>query len=194
MIATTPDRQEAALKTQKIKISDLSPYYKNARRGNVDAIAESLQVNGQYKPIVVNEGAETGRPWEVLVGNHTVQAAKQIGLEELDAVVIDVDDARARRIVLADNRTSDLASYDDAVLADLLSDAGDLLGTGFTDVDLGGLLSGGAPGAADFIDPPEEDAYKPQYAVTVVCEDEEQQQSVYEELHGKGYDVRVVAV
>lgn len=182
------------MNTRKLKISELTPYHKNARRGNVDAIAESLQVNGQYKPIIVNEGTRTGRRWEVLAGNHTVQAADQIGLDKLDAVVIDVDDDQARRIVLADNRTADLATYDDALLADLLSDAGDLSGTGFTDVDLGALLSGGAPGAADFIEPPEEDAYKPQYAVTVVCEDEEQQQSVYEELHGKGYDVRVVAV
>lgn len=127
------------MKTRKLKISELTPYHKNARRGNVDAISESLQVNGQYKPIIVNEGTKTGRPWEVLVGNHTVQAAEQIGLDKLDAVVIDVDDDQARRIVLVDNRTSDLATYDDAVLADLLGES-DLAGTGFSDVDLDALL------------------------------------------------------
>lgn len=128
------------MKTRKLKISELTPYHKNARRGNVDAISESLQVNGQYKPIIVNEGTQTGRPWEVLVGNHTVQAAEQIGLDKLDAVVIDVDDDQARRIVLVDNRTSDLATYDDALLAELLADVDDFMGTGFSDVDLDALM------------------------------------------------------
>lgn len=138
------------MKTRKLNLSELTPYHKNARRGNVDAIAESLQVNGQYKPIIVNEGTHTGRPMEILVGNHTVQAAELIGLDKLDAVVIDVDDERARKIVLVDNRTSDLATYDDALLADLLVDA-DLSGTGFTEVDLDGLL----PPVID-LDAPEE--------------------------------------
>lgn len=182
------------MNTRKLRISELTPYHKNARRGNVDAIAESLQVNGQYKPIIVNEGTQTGRPWEVLAGNHTVQAADQIGLDKLDAVVIDVDDDQARRIVLADNRTADLATYDEALLADLLSDAGDLSGTGFTDVDLDALLAGGAPGAADYLDAPEEDDYQEQYAVTVVCADEEEQRKMYDELSGRGLTVRVVTV
>lgn len=132
--------------TRKLPIRELNHYHRNARRGDLDAIAESLEVNGQYKPIVVNEGTKTGRPFEVLVGNHTVEAAREkLGWEEVDAVLIDVDDATARRIVLADNRTSDLATYDDALLADLLSDAGDLAGTGFSDVDLDALLVDPAP-------------------------------------------------
>lgn len=126
--------------TQTLALDGLAAYHRNARRGNVDAIADSLKVNGQYKPIVVNKGTHTGRPFEVLVGNHTVEAARQIGLEELAAVLVDVDDDKARRIVLADNRTSDLATYDDAALAGLLAEA-DLEGTGFTEADLDGLLA-----------------------------------------------------
>ncbi|MDX3097732.1 hypothetical protein PV417_24845 [Streptomyces sp. ME19-03-3] len=40
----------------------------NPRTGDVDAIAESLRVNGRYKAIVVNRGTHTGRPNEVLAG------------------------------------------------------------------------------------------------------------------------------
>ena len=58
-----------------VPIAGLSHYYRNARRGNIKAIAESLRANGQYKPIVVNKGTKTGRPDEVLVGNHTLDAA-----------------------------------------------------------------------------------------------------------------------
>lgn len=120
------------MKNVNIKLEILTPYHRNARRGDVAAIAESLAANGQYKPIVVNAGTTTGRPNEVLVGNHTLQAAKQLEWERLQAVVIDVDDEQARRIVLADNRTSDLSGYDDSALLELLLEQGDLAGTAFT--------------------------------------------------------------
>lgn len=116
---------------QQFEPEQLNLYASNARRGDIDAIAESLQVNGQYKPIVVNVGTHTGRPNEVLVGNHTVQAAALIGLEKIDAVMIDVTDEEARRIVLVDNRTSDVSSYDDELLLELLRQSDDLTGTGF---------------------------------------------------------------
>lgn len=122
-----------------MKTASLAHYYRNARIGNIDAIAESLEVNGQYKPIVVNAGTHTGRKNEVLVGNHTLSAALQLGWVEIQAVVVDVDNAGARRIVLVDNRTSDLAGYDEEMLAGLLAE-GDLAGTGFTEVDISGLL------------------------------------------------------
>ena len=55
----------------------------------------------------------------------------------------DVDDATARRILLADNRTNDLATYDDAILTELLTvlaQEDDLLGTGWVGDDLDDLL------------------------------------------------------
>lgn len=118
-------------------LAELNHYHRNARRGNVAAIAESLRVNGQYKPIVVNKGTKTDRPNEVLVGNHTLDAAASLSWESIDAVMVDVDDDQARRIVLADNRTSDLGAYDDELLLELLMEADDLEGTAFTvdDVD-----------------------------------------------------------
>lgn len=81
----------------------------------------------------------------MLVGNHTLDAAISEAWETIDVVIVDVDDDQARRIVLADNRTSDLGTYDDALLADLLSDAGDLFGTGFTNIDLDHLIASTAP-------------------------------------------------
>ena len=122
-----------------VPIAGLSHYYRNARRGNIKAIAESLRANGQYKPIVVNKGTKTGRPEEVLVGNHTLQAAISEGWETIDVVIVDVDDDQARRIVLADNRTSDLGAYDDELLLELLMESDDLDGTAFTAEDVEAL-------------------------------------------------------
>jgi hypothetical protein len=172
----------------------------NARRGDVDAIAESLQVNGQYKPIVVNRGSKTGRENEVLAGNHTLAAALQIGLETIDVVYVDVDQDAATRIVLADNRTNDVAQYDDAELLKLIKTLdSDLAGTGFTDVDVLDLMESldtggyGAPGSADFVEAGE-DAYDQQFGVIVVADDEAEQQAIYEDLKAQGYRVKVVTV
>jgi 1-aminocyclopropane-1-carboxylate deaminase/D-cysteine desulfhydrase-like pyridoxal-dependent ACC family enzyme len=124
-----------------LSLDELTPYYKNPRRGNIPVIADSLRVNGQYKPIVVNRGTLTGRGFEILAGNHTFAAAGTLGWESIEATLVDVDDAGAARIVAADNRTSDLGSYDDEALADLLRELGDLEGTGYTEHDLLTLLS-----------------------------------------------------
>lgn len=145
-------------------VAELTHYHQNARRGNVEAIAESLKVNGQYKPIVVNVGTHTGRANEVLVGNHTLMAAKELGWESIDAVVIDANDDEARRIVLADNRTSDLGSYDDDMLLDLLQQQDDLLGTAFDDTFVNDLTAHLAPPSLDDLlekygEPTEADLY-----------------------------------
>ena len=120
----------------------LQPFHGNPRRGDVDAIARSLEVNGQYRPIVVNLGTKTGRSLEVLAGNHTLAGAVRLGWETIDATTVDVDDAAAARIVLVDNRSNDLAVYDDWALAELLGQLPDLGGTGFSAADLAALLAG----------------------------------------------------
>lgn len=130
----------ATLEVLSVPLSELRPYYRNPRRGNVDAIAESLSVRGQYKPIVVNAGTLTGRPMEILAGNHTFAAARQLGWDSLQAVTVDVDDEGAAQIVLADNRIADLGGYNDVDLAEVLELAGDLSGTGYEDADLAALL------------------------------------------------------
>lgn len=129
--------------------ADLALFHKNPRVGDVDAIAGSLRANGQYKPVVVNRGTHTGRPMEVLAGNHTVKAFRQLAEEypsddrwqSVDCWVVDVDDDRAGRIVAADNRTSELGGFDDRLLAELLSEFDDLEGTGYDPQDLDDLAN-----------------------------------------------------
>jgi hypothetical protein len=132
---------------ERLDVSDLALFHKNPRRGNVDAIVDSIRANGIYKPIVVNRGSLTGRPNEVLAGNHTVQAVRRLAEEEpdnarwsaLDAYVVDVDEENASRIVIVDNRTSDLAATDDRTLLDLLATLDDVEGTGYIDDDVDDL-------------------------------------------------------
>lgn len=134
-------------------VAELRTYVKNPRRHNIDAIKQSLTVNGQYRPIVVNAGTHTGRPYEVLAGNGTLTAARDLGWPTVDAVTVDVDEDQAARIVAADNRTSDLAEYDDRLLAELLGSLPTLDGTGYEPGDLDELLrdldNAGADGPPD---------------------------------------------
>lgn len=117
------------LNLQRLDTENLHTYWKNPRIGNVEKIAESLHRNGQYRAIVVNKGTHTGRPMEVLAGNHTLKAARTLGWETITCHLIDVDDDQAARIVLADNKTAEYGSYDDKTLTDLLNTLNDLDGT-----------------------------------------------------------------
>ena len=119
---------------QSLAISSLVPYPTNPRRGDVDAIAASLQVHGQYRPIVVQESSR-----QVLAGNHTMKAAKKLGWKKIKVVMVNVSDDEARKIVLADNRLTDLAQYNEPLLKSLLEALPDLEGTGFTDAEMQSL-------------------------------------------------------
>lgn len=130
------------LDTKEIPVKELHLYHKNPRLGDVDSIAESLRVNGQYRAIVVNKGTYTGRAMEVLAGNHTVKAARNLGWEKIAAHILDVDEDTATRIVLADNRTADLGDYDQEQLLELLESIDSPEGTGFEPDDLLQLLQG----------------------------------------------------
>jgi len=125
----------ATLDELRVPIDSVRGYPRNPRRGDVAAIRRSLEVNGQYRPIVVNR-----RSGEVLAGNHTLAAAAELGWSEIAATFVDVDEEQARRIVLADNRLSDLAGYDDAELAALLASLPELDGTAWESNDLAQLL------------------------------------------------------
>ena len=123
-------------KTELTPIKSIKTYDKNPRIGNIDAIAESLEKSGQFKPIVVNS-----RNNQILAGNHTFLAARKLGWTEIYVSFVDVDEETAKRIVLADNRTSDMGEYDDKVLAELLASLPDIVGTGYEQTDIDEIIA-----------------------------------------------------
>ena len=121
------------LASHAVPIGSVTPLHRNARRGNVEAIAASLSRWGQVKPIVVS------RDGQILAGNHTHAAAVRLGWDEIAAVRLDVDagDTEAVALAIADNRISDLSRWENDLLAELLqsvaaADETLLLDTGFT--------------------------------------------------------------
>lgn len=130
---------DGKLKTEYITLTKLTPHPRNVRQGDVGAISQSLTEHGQYRPLVVQRS--TGH---IVAGNHTYRAAAALGWKQLAVTYLDITDDEALRILLVDNRTNDLAAYDDAALTELLAAlaATDqaLTGTGFDGDDLDDLL------------------------------------------------------
>ena len=127
-------------KTETVKIDSLRPHPRNPREGDIGAIHQSINNNGFYGSVLAQQS--TGF---ILAGNHRWQAMLQAGATEIPVTWIDVDDDHALRILLADNRTNDLATYNDDELSTLLEElvqtTGTLAGTGFDGDDLDDLLT-----------------------------------------------------
>jgi hypothetical protein len=112
--------------TELVSLAELRRFPSTPREGDIGAISESLRLLGQYRPVVVNK-----RNNQILKGNHTAAAASSLGWKEIAVVWVDVDDEQATKIVLADNRTADKATYDNDLLASMLDGLSSLEGTGF---------------------------------------------------------------
>lgn len=100
-----------------VAIDELELLPGNPRRGDIDAVAASLEEFGQRKPIVARLVDRT-----VIAGNHTLQAARRLGWSEIAVVWVEDDDAHAKAFALADNRTAELGSYDDEALLRLIEE------------------------------------------------------------------------
>ena len=119
-----------------VGVDTIAPHPRNPRDGDVGAIVESLQEHGFYGSIIVQRS--TGF---IIAGNHRWKAAVAAGMSEVPVQYLDVDDERALRILLVDNRSSDRASYDNAELLALLTELPDLHGTGYDSEDLDHLAA-----------------------------------------------------
>jgi hypothetical protein len=117
---------------EAIDIDAIHEHPANPRRGDDDAVAESIEANGFWGGILVQRS--TGA---IIGGNTRYRAMRAAGETTIPGFWIDCDDAEAKRIMLADNRTSDLAFYDDPLLVSLLGELHStpegLYGTGYDD-------------------------------------------------------------
>lgn len=127
-------RFHPSLEPLLIDIDLVSQHPNNPRNGDVEAIAESIEVNGFIAPVIAQKS--TGH---ILAGNHRYQALYMLRSQLIPVIWVDVDDAQAKRYLLADNRTSDLGVYDNSQLVEILADLDEddlLLGSGYNKTDL----------------------------------------------------------
>ena len=128
------------MKIERIALDKLVPYEKNVKihtKRNIETIKNSLREFGQTKPIVVRK-----QTMEILCGNGTYQAAQAIGWTEIDCHVIDIDEEKAKALMIVDNRSSELSENDEKNLLDMLQNMDkDMLDlTGYDDSELDKML------------------------------------------------------
>ena len=104
---------------QNLRIADLTPDPENARQHddkNLKAIEGSLKEFGQRKPIVITEAGV------IVAGNGTVEAAKRLGWTQIDVVKVPNDwtPDKIKAFAIADNRTAELANWNQEVLTSQL--------------------------------------------------------------------------
>lgn len=112
------------MQIQSVDINSISTDPKNARKHsakNLKAIKGSLKEFGQQKPIVVGKKDKT-----IIAGNGTFAAAKALGWKKIDVVFTELDATKSKAFALADNRTAELAEWDDSFLSETLKELADL--------------------------------------------------------------------
>jgi ParB-like nuclease domain len=128
------------VETRMIPVVDLTPFPGNARIGDKDALAESLDENGQYRSLIVRR-TDDGE-LIVLCGNNTLEALELRGDASARCEIVKCDDATALRVNLIDNASNDKARYDEekrARLLELLD--GELKGTGYSEDEVDAILA-----------------------------------------------------
>lgn len=171
-----------------VAIEEVVPYEKNPRLNDqaVGAVANSIREFGFKVPIVVDGDG-------VVVSGHTrLKAAKSLGLTEVPVIVADdLDETKIKAFRLADNKVSELAAWDESMLADELSELADLnydMGQFDFDLDLG------PEDGDDLGDIPDDLNVMETFALNIIVKSEQEQAELYEEMIERGYDVKVVAL
>lgn len=136
--------------TETIKISELTPYERNARHHepvDIDAIAKSIEAFGFRDPVGV------WGPNNIIVEGHgRVMAAKQLGMTEVPCIRLDdLTDEQRRAYGLAHNKTAELSTWDAELLPLEVQDLPtyDMAQFGFSDVPAAGHGSDQEPDATE---------------------------------------------
>ena len=173
------------LQPQSVDIDKLTPDYNNARahdENNLNAIVGSLKMFGQRKPIVIDQSGT------IVAGNGTVEAAKRLGWKQIQAVSVpaDWDEDKIKAFALADNRTAELAKWNNQVLAEQLLELSE---KNWKIEDFGFVQEQPKPDLET-----EEFEWSERYEVVIECDDELHQGKLIERFQKEGMKVRAIVI
>lgn len=131
------------------KLDELKPYENNPRFNDeaVEYVANSIKQFGFKVPIVIDKN-------NVIVAGHTrYKASMELGLKEVPCIVADdLTPAQIKAFRIAENKTNDLASWNDDLLGQELKDViedFDMTDFGFGDFEISMLTDDMEPEAYD---------------------------------------------
>ena len=139
---------------QLVDINKLIPYVNNARTHSPEQITKlrsSLREFGFINPVLID------REYNVLAGHGRIAAAKEEGINEVPCVFVEhLSEAQKKAYILADNRMSLDAGWDDELLkvemASLQEMGFDIGMTGFDEMEIADLFETDTEGEEDNFD------------------------------------------
>ena len=154
------------------KIADLVHDPENPRahsKENISAIKNSIKTHGQVEPLVVQKSTKM-----VIAGNARLGVMREMGMKKVKVVMLDVSDTDARKLSISLNRSGELASWNEGVLAShlealaLIDDSFFPESLGFSGEEMSELLAsfGGDVDAFEFA-PPEDICRAPAGALQI---------------------------
>lgn len=122
-------------------ISQIHPYENNPRNNEaaIEPVSQSIKRFGFRVPILID------RKGTIIAGHTRYEAAKRLGMDKVPCIrVDDLTDEQIRAYRIADNKVAEASSWNDDILRaemDALKALDvDLTDTGFSEVELDGLL------------------------------------------------------
>lgn len=101
---------------QKLNIDLVKPYWRNPRKIEkaVEAVKQSIQKYGYNSPIIVDQK-------NVIIAGHVrYKALRELGYQEINCVVLDISEEKAKQYRIADNKSAEKAEWDkDSLLYEL---------------------------------------------------------------------------
>lgn len=176
------------MQVEQLKVGDLIPYVNNSRTHSdeqVMQVASSIKEFGFTNPILIDDDGG------IIAGHGRLLAAKKLDIDEVPCIRLGyLSEAQRKAYVIADNKLALNSGWDNDLLKielmQLDSIDFDLNLTGF---DLSEL--------ANIFDPVTEEielkeqTYSETFNIIIECDDEQNQESIYNELQEKGYKCQV---
>jgi ParB family chromosome partitioning protein len=124
------------LQVQEIELEKLHPWEDNPRINDhaVTAVSQSISSFGFKVPILCDQCLT------IIAGHTRWKAAKQLGLDTVPVIVVEMSDTQCRAFAVADNKTAEIADWDFPKLREILEElrleAIDINSLGFSNQEL----------------------------------------------------------
>jgi len=169
------------------KIADLIPYSNNTRThsdGQVKQVADSIKEFGFTNPVLIDENLG------IIAGHGRIMAAKKLKMDEVPTIMLTgLSEAQKKAYVMADNQLALNAGWDLEKLKfeieDLKSMDFDVDVIGFSDKFMDNLFK-----TDDIFDTDVKD--EKEMLLVIEFEEESDQESLYNELKERGYNIKVM--
>lgn len=102
-------------KIKTVHIDTLVPYWRNPRKNDaaVEKVKESIREYGYQSPIVVDEGMT------IIAGHTRYRALRELGYEQIDVLISDMDSKKAKEYRVIDNRSGEYATWTEDLALEL---------------------------------------------------------------------------